>query len=161
MALCPKCGAQLPPADQFCGACGADRFKDSEGKGSADRAMSQARGWILAVGIIYALSGLAFYLLLRDNLPEGAGATLLATNFGLCAIHVGLFFWARTAPFPAAVVALVLFITVHVANAILDPTTLAQGLIVKALFLGALIRAVSLGHKATRAGQRSGGDPLP
>jgi hypothetical protein len=161
MALCPKCGAQLPPTDQFCGACGADRFKEGAGQGSADRALSQARGWILAIGIIYAVSALAFYLILRDNLPESAGAILLATNFGLCAIHLGLYFWARKAPFPAAVVALVLFVTVHVANAILDPTTLAQGLIVKALFLGALIRAVSLGHRAAKAGQRSGGDPLP
>ncbi len=35
MALCPRCGAQFPQADQFCGACGADRFKDSEGKSLA------------------------------------------------------------------------------------------------------------------------------
>jgi hypothetical protein len=53
-----------------------------------------------------------------------------------------LWVWARRAPLPAMVCALAIFVVVHVANAIIDPSTLYQGVIVNALAVAALVKGL-------------------
>jgi predicted nucleic acid-binding Zn ribbon protein len=141
---CPKCGAATPAGERFCSGCGADVDAERLAVQIAPK-MRRARNWILAVGIVYLVTSVAFVA--AGMVPDEAKGILLGINGALCAIHIGLFFWAKSAPFAAAVVALVLFVTVHVANAVLDPTTIAQGIVIKAAFLAALIAAVRSGHE--------------
>lgn len=72
---------------------------------------------------------------------------LLGVNIGLAAIYLGLFFWARRNPLAATVTALILFITVIAINAVLEPATLAQGILVKILFIAALAAAISAAQR--------------
>ena len=68
---------------------------------------------------------------------------LLFINIGLAAAYFGMYFWARRNPLAASVTALLLFITVIGVNAVYEPKTLAQGVIVKIVFIGALSKAIS------------------
>ena len=68
---------------------------------------------------------------------------VLFTVFGIGAAFFGLFLWARRNPFPAAVVGLVLFVSVHLFEAVMDPHSLYRGLIMKAIVIVVLARAVS------------------
>jgi len=68
---------------------------------------------------------------------------LLGVNIGLAAIYLGLFFFAKKNALTASVIALFLFVTVIAVSAVFEPTTLAQGIIVKILFIGALAKAIS------------------
>jgi len=104
---------------------------------------------MFVVAVLHVISAVLLYALLsgdRDvepNLPE----TLLVVNFVLAAIYASLGFWARANPLPAAIVGLVLFISVMVLNAVLDPTTIAQGVIVKVIVIVVLSKAIQAGAK--------------
>lgn len=83
---------------------------------------------------------------------------LFATNYLLAAILIGIFFWARVHPVPAFTTAFVLFLIVQVVNLVVDPETLFQGIVIKAIvivvFLGGIKAAL-----AERAAARAG--PVP
>src|SRR5688500_11951226 len=155
MTSCPKCGAQLAVTDQFCGECGANAEVELHIAAFHQPALESARKWILAAGITYVVSAFLVTAIARDAMLDEDRNLLFGVAFALSAIHIGLWWWAKTAPFPAAVVALVLFITVQLINAAMDPSTLYKGFLIKILFLVALIKAVQAGSEANRLrGQR-------
>lgn len=81
---------------------------------------------------------------------RGMVKLLLVTNIGLSVVYFGLWIWAKRKPFTAAVIALLLFLTVIVVNAVIEPKTLPQGIIVKILFIAALAKAISAGNEERR-----------
>ena len=72
---------------------------------------------------------------------------LLAINLALAALYMALWWWAKRKPLPAAVIALLLFITTHVINAVMQPESIYQGLLVKILFTLALVRAITAANE--------------
>ena len=62
----------------------------------------------------------------------------------------GLWVWAKKSLLPAILVALAVFVTVHVASAIIDPKTIVQGIIIKIVALVALTRGVKAALAARR-----------
>jgi hypothetical protein len=153
---CPQCRAPMPATERFCESCGLDREAYLAGEAFSGPALASARRWILAVTILAGIGTLITYLQLGDlarQYPEIESQRLLLTapNAVLTLCFFGLWLWAAKQPFAAAVVALVLFVTLQVINAIVDPSTLYSGLIFKALFLVALVSAVNAGLKAQRA----------
>lgn len=81
---------------------------------------------------------------------RGLVTLLLVVNIGLSVIYLGLWFWAKSNPYAAALVALLLFLTVIVISAVYEPATLAQGILVKILFIAALGKAVVSGREERR-----------
>lgn len=148
MTQCPRCGEALDWKDTFCSKCGTNLEVEREIDARYTPALKTARGWILAIGIIYVVSAMLVLALQGEYMLDEAKQLVIGTSVALCAIHVGLWWWARTAPFPAAVVALVLFLTVQAINIALDPSQAYKGVLIKALFLVALIKAVSAGLEA-------------
>jgi hypothetical protein len=121
----------------------------------------KAFGALLAVAILQVL----FAVLILVLLQSGGGRTPLTGNmdlaetpilglaivmFGIAAIFFGLAFWARRNPLPAAIVGLVVFVTVHLLDALADPTAIVRGILVKIVVIVVLIRAISAGarHRA-------------
>ncbi|WP_437817215.1 hypothetical protein [Sorangium sp. So ce1078] len=86
---------------------------------------------------------------LRD-LIESEPRQLLLVNLFLSALMAGLWFWAKKSLLPAILVALAVFVTVHVASAIIDPKTIVQGVIIKIVALVALTRGVKAALAARR-----------
>ena len=72
---------------------------------------------------------------------------LLAVNLALGALYLVLWWWAKRKPLPAAVIALLLFITTHVINAVMQPESIYQGILVKILFTLALVRAITAANE--------------
>jgi len=64
-------------------------------------------------------------------IPIGVGVAMLA-----------LYVWARRSPLPAMVSALCLYLLVVGVSGVIDPKTLAQGVIVKVFFITALIAGI-------------------
>jgi len=67
---------------------------------------------------------------------------VFGTNYFLAAIMFGLYLYSRKAPFPAMVTALCVYLAVIVLNSIIDPQTIIQGIIVKIIFISALIAGI-------------------
>ena len=82
---------------------------------------------------------------------RGMVRMLLLVNLGLTAAYLLLWWWAKTKPLPAAVIALLLFITTHVVNAVVEPKTIYQGILIKILFTLALVRAIGAAAEERRA----------
>jgi zinc ribbon protein len=74
----------------------------------------------------------------------------LAITVALGFLYLGMWAWARKNPLAAATIALFTFVTVHVVSAIVDPKTIIQGVLVKVLFVAALIGAVRAAFEARR-----------
>ena len=86
----------------------------------------------MLAGGVYKLNVPPRHLLLRGML---AGA------------YLGLAFWSRKMPFPAAIVGLVIFLTLIAAGAVLDPSDLYKGILVKVLVIVGLARAIQAGAR--------------
>lgn len=143
---CIACDAELPEDDRFCEACGAAVLSESDEdryRQQIEPALAKGRKWIAIVGALYIPGGLLFYATTEDPL-------VLWINFALALIHAGLWHWAKTNLLPAALTALVIFVTLHLADAVVDPSMLLRGVIIKVVFIVVLARAVSAGMEARR-----------
>jgi hypothetical protein len=78
---------------------------------------------------------------------RGMVTALFVTNLILAVVYFGLWIWAKGQPFPAALIALLIFLAVQVVNLILDPKMLAQGWLIKVLIVAGLGSAVSAAYK--------------
>ena len=68
---------------------------------------------------------------------------LLFINIGLAIVYFGMWIWAKRNALAATVTALLLFVTVIGVNAVYEPKSLGQGIIVKIFFIAALAKAIS------------------
>ena len=166
---CPHCGQVNIDAGAFCAECGkalpsevpsgpqvvmgnAVASTDAGKSAQAEQLRKQAGGAfgaLLAVGILTLIGGIIIFALLKNAGGEAArqAPMLLGVNVVLAIIFTGLAIWARANPLPAAVVGLVLFISIHTINAVIDPTSIFLGIPVKVIIIVVLIKAVQSGVK--------------
>lgn len=169
---CPHCGVENPSDAQFCESCGkalpahtgprivgSDEFAETDtGRQLQSEQMKKeagkAAGALLAVAILQAVFG-TFIVLAAGSVPGIPEGTTLppivfVVVYGIAVLFFGLYLWARRDPFPAAIVGLVVFVSVHLLDALADPTALARGIVVKIVVLVVLVRAIKAGaaHRA-------------
>ncbi|MDD4891279.1 MAG: zinc ribbon domain-containing protein [Phycisphaerae bacterium] len=171
---CPHCSAPNADAAAFCASCGkalptglsaTPRVVGSEQFAATDAGVAlqdqtlkkeskKAVGALAAVAILQTIGAIIIFALLQNNPAASSQAgAILAVMLVLAAIFAALSFWARSSPLPAAIVGLVLFVTVHLIDAVASGgVTLAQGIIVKIIVIVVLIRAIQAGvkHKELR-----------
>jgi hypothetical protein len=135
--------------EKFCPSCGSDRDVEIRIAAAAP-ALESARKWILGIGIWYLVGSALFVLVLGDGMMSRQRDLILISAAALCVIHIGLWFWARTQPFPAAVVAAVIFATLLAVQAVTSPADLFGGIIIKIAFAAVLYKAVQAGLEAQR-----------
>lgn len=149
--LCGACGAEMAAGTRFCEACGRDQL----GPDPADEArmvdrLRKARGWILAVGILYLVNLGIIWFQVRHALFLPMVKGWLIAIAALALFQFGLWWWARREPFAAAVVALAAFVTLQTVQVVIEPKSLLSGIIIKVLFIVALVQAVSAGLAVRR-----------
>lgn len=85
----------------------------------------------------------------------------LAVIFGIAAIFFGLYFWARVNPLPAAIVGLVIYVTLWVLDIVLTTAAMANapagsrqpgagpfnGIIIRIIIIAILVRAIQAGSQ--------------
>lgn len=72
----------------------------------------------------------------KDDFPT------MIVNLCLSLLYLILAAWANKNPFGAILTALIVYITVNVVNAFVEPITLFQGIILKIIFIGAFIKGI-------------------
>ncbi len=92
----------------------------------------------------------------EKNIEQAKGMAILLTlcNFVLAATYFGLWIWAKSRPLPAAMTALILFLTLQAINLAISPLSILQGIVVKIIILGVLIRAVTSANKYQKLKQQ-------
>lgn len=166
VASCPHCGASVS-GGSFCGSCGKAVSAGTGGPqivtggkiastGAGARLQSEelakkARSAATALLAVAILSAIALALLaVLFNQPDlrvdwSIATPMLIGQALVTVIFFGLWIWARQSPLPAAIVGLVLYVSLVALNAFLDPATIAHGIIVKVIIVVVLIRAISAG----------------
>jgi hypothetical protein len=90
---------------------------------------------------------------LRQRVLAEPYQTLIG-NLILAALMAVLWIWARRSPLPAIACALALFVVVHLVSAVVDPSTILKGIIIKVLALAALGKGLKAAVAARAAMQR-------
>jgi hypothetical protein len=109
------------------------------------RQMRRAAGALLLVSILQVLGGILVVSLVNAA-GEEVPPILYLSVFGVAAVFFGLFLWARRNPFPAAIVGLVLYVTLLAVAAAANPLTILDWLL-NALIVAILISAIGAGQK--------------
>ena len=106
------------------------------------------------MAILQSIGAIVIYMQLQKVLddPEvGSQAKLmLAIVVVLAVCFWGLWGWSRTNPFVAGIVGLVLYATLHIAGAIVEPESLFRGIIIKVIIIVVLVKAVMAGAEYRR-----------
>lgn len=170
--VCVSCGKQIPSRDMFCSFCGKASVVISEDQQPAIRKAANwilAISILFTVfGTGYGIYQNIQANKAKENLARFEDTQVLQTpinskyytvgelraqidkevlfvfltNYFLAAVMFVLYWWARRTPFPAMVTALCVYLTVIVLNAIIEPLTLAQGIVIKIIFIGAIIAGI-------------------
>lgn len=168
---CSDCNARAKPYDKFCGKCGkkmptAEHYaaqknvKQATGaikilavlfivfgfvmyfvsKGQADATLLQLQA--ADPGSTYDINGKTYTLEELRSALVWEPRSFLIVNLVLAAIMGVLAVWGEYAPLGAVLVATATYGVVIVANAIADPATLAQGVVVKIIIIVFLVRGI-------------------
>ena len=180
---CPHCQSENPDGAEFCEQCGkavpsstpsGPRVVSGEviaatsiGQNlQADllrKAAGKAAGALFIVAGLTVLGGVLLYALgKRLGLSASDLNATLIVNLVLAGIFAALGFWARVNPLPGAIVGLVLFVSILVLNAVLDPASIVAGWLVKIIVVVVLTKAIQAGvkHRQLR-GQMPSPDAAP
>ncbi len=164
---CPHCGESTPDSGMFCESCGKalpmstpSRPKIVTGaattsggrrfvKKSLEQEMKKAFTALMVVAVLQTLAGPILLFLQKEMNPNMQEIPPFAYGivFGIAIAFWILAFWARKSPLPAAIVGLVLFVSLHVLDAVADPTKIAQGILMKIIIVVMLVRAIQAALK--------------
>ena len=98
---------------------------------------------------LYWLSGLIFVSDLIFYFINSQQGYLIAA-FLVPAIFLPLAYWSKKKPFEALLSALIIYVTIIVADAVVSPVTLVRGIIVKVIIVGFLFRGVKAAYEARK-----------
>jgi hypothetical protein len=73
---------------------------------------------------------------------EREALQMFAIPIGLGVVFLGLYFWARKSPIPALSTALGLYVTAHALEAVVDPTSIVRGIIIKIFCIVGLVNGI-------------------
>lgn len=111
------------------------------------KAIKQTRAALLVSAILqttFALLIIAVALRAHATAPVEI-TSLAAILIAIAALFWGLSIWARSNPLPPAIVGLAVYITVHVIEALLNPTILLMGWLVRVTIIVMLVQAIQAG----------------
>lgn len=154
-SVCHYCKSTgLAEADKFCPNCGfPQRGSQAAMKkfiwninnkhsllADQKKAINKARNLLFGLAILFTL----FSVLLGAVVGFNLGVFL--TNLVIAGLYLGLGLWSRKNPFPAILTGFFLYITLMVINAVIDPSTIFQGLLIK----GFVIAGFVYGYKGVK-----------
>lgn len=146
---CPICSKQVQPTVKFCDGCGypigGTEFDQNEfqyaydlKKHDLDTAKDVVKSGTTTLFVLAGLIAVGNTVLYftTDQIE------ILIAGVFIVAIFLGLAFWSKKKPFTALVVALIVYVTIILADAFFDPYTILKGLLLKIIIIGALIKAI-------------------
>ena len=167
--VCPHCQAENLSGAAFCEACGKAVPQTTDGprivegnqvavtsSGQAVQAdllhksARRAVTTLIALGVLQIGAGIVYFLIYRssdDADTVAAAPIMLAILSVIGVLFLGLGLWARKNPLPASIVGLVVYCTLIFGDALFDPSTIAQGFLIKILIILVLVRSVGAGLK--------------
>lgn len=146
---CSHCGQEMDATATFCDHCGYPENGTDQQKSRFIGKMAFNKSWNedakkkikSAKNTLYVLSGvMAVFGFIQYTVHESIYA--LGIDFALSLVYLALAFWTDTKPLIAVLIGLLLYLTIIVINAIVDPTSLFQGIIWKVVIISFLGKGI-------------------
>lgn len=146
---CSNCTQLVKKDETFCGNCGfpengseQEKSKFNYSKKLKKNVVDDAKNKLKSVKILlYIMAGINFfygvYYLSQDSFMAEAIASFFATI-----IFIGCAIWVDKSPLVAVLSAFGFWLLIQILSAILEPTTLFQGLIIKIIFISIFIKGI-------------------
>src|SRR5258706_112174 len=146
---CENCGCPCPNNQKFCSKCSfpingtAEEKNQFKAKVSGHKFLAKEAEKELKKPriIICVLAGIVFLMGLYQGLANDDFVTMIV-NLCISLLYLILAAWANKNPFGAILTALIVYITINVINAFVEPLSLFQGIILKIIFIGAFIKGI-------------------
>jgi hypothetical protein len=119
-----------------------------------DRALGKLSG-LKDTATLRPIDGHVYTVAEYRHKVETAPMTNFVTGLVVACLMGLLWRWARRAPLPALVAALVLFVAVQIMSAVVDPGSIATGVVVKVLALVALVQGLRATLQERAAARRA------
>lgn len=71
----------------------------------------------------------------------------LGIAYGIVAMFAGLYVWARSSPYPACIAGLALYLLIQLLGVLIEPSSLAQGILVKVIVVMVLVSSIRNIHR--------------
>jgi cell division protein FtsW (lipid II flippase) len=152
---CENCQANHENQQKFCSQCSFPIGGNEDEKrsfrltvSSRKRLFSDAQDKIKsAKTIIYVLAALFVVFGLIAGFAQDDFSTMVV-NIVLSLVFLILAAWSKKNPFGAILTAFIIYITLHVTNAFIDPATIPQGIILKIFFIAAFVKGIRSAQEA-------------
>ena len=121
--------------------------------------LKKARAWILGVGILMVIVDQIMFAVQGGwDIPFQYVSWFFIIDGVILVVFVTLWWWAKSQPKLACILALVAFWGIQLAGAVLsgDPANLFKGIIVKVLFTVALVNGIKSGARASQLQEQLG-----
>ena len=161
---CPKCGLVNRATAERCD-CGRSFVDGSQGatlgqrlakgkpgelRDAHDAALRRARRWILGVGIaMFLFDQISLQIVNGQHLTVEDRLLMLVIDGLLLGFFVAMYIVAKTRPLGACIAALCVFWGLNLVLAVMDPSSLLSGILVKILFTLALVRGIRSASRAS------------
>jgi|SRR5688572_16838244 len=147
--VCENCKAENPVEKKFCSKCSYPIGGTAEEQQSfrllvssrkrllsdAQDKMKSAKTTIYILAAVFFGVGL-FVGLYNEDVPTAVAYLVMSVLYLIFAA------WATNNPFGAILTAFLVYVTMHVANAFVDPATLFHGLIIKIVIIIAFVKGI-------------------
>ena len=148
---CSFCDAPMSENQVFCISCGfpekgteqerskfhANRILEMRKSSDARSGISSARNTLFIIAALTMLWGIYYFFQL------GKDSAVLITYTILSIIYLMLGYWSQQKPLVALILGLLVYITIIVLAAILDPTTIFSGFLVKIFVIVYLAKGIN------------------
>ncbi|MDB5147523.1 MAG: zinc-ribbon protein, partial [Mucilaginibacter sp.] len=104
-----------------------------------NKTLRQAGNTLYYLAGVFVFSGLLYFFMHKDQ-PEILAVVI--TNIIMAAIFLVLGTYSKKKPLACIISGLSLYVIVQVLNAIVDPISIAQGIIIKIVIIGYMIKGI-------------------
>lgn len=155
--VCENCAAEVNAHQKFCSQCSFPANGSEDEKRSFRLLVSSRKRFLKDANekiksgkiIIYALAGLYFVFGLFFGFANDDIATMIV--YLVCTvIYLILAAWSSNNPFGAILTALIIYVTIHVLSAFVDPATIFSGIILKIVFISAFVKGIRSAQEAQK-----------
>jgi hypothetical protein len=152
---CSNCSNEITFGDIFCTQCGFPEngseeekslFLNKKGQAGIDlqqlkKKVKSAKNTLIAISVMSVIGGIVFGIKAESYLVLGIMLVVAGIFFGLSV-------YCKKKPLPALLTGTLLYLTLLILDAFADPTTIYQGIIVKAIILVFLFKGISSANEA-------------
>lgn len=150
---CAHCNTQAKPEDTFCTQCGyplkgteaeqnifiSERQDEEIDMFTYNKTLKQAGTTLYYLAGVFILSGLVYFFMHKD---EEDVVAVVITDLIMAAMFLVLGAYSKKKPLACLISGLSLYVIVQLLNAIVDPISIARGIIIKIVIIGYMIKGI-------------------